>query len=834
MTGCPASPANTTDVFFKNFVTAFWNHQCGLSSPPVSPLPSTSCHNFKYIETWNEDNADNYWTGTYAQHAIMDNDMAKITYQYCSDCIVILGSTSAGGSGFHANGQSGFYDVALLAEATAWQALSPFYAPRGISIHDYWARTNVLPPPMVTTLVSNASSLCTNINTPNASCYVPAYQEFSRVTGSAVLGNAAIKAWAANLPVYGTEGGYGKFNNLCSTGTPDLCIAGIAEHMYAIAAQNTSTKSIPFDLLYASNTCTSPNDWGCYWNNGSSPQLPAINQVIAILGSHTITSAMSSTPITGGNKWTLQLDSGNAEIDWCDAWTPTVCTTTTSFSAQTTTATIANPSGVTSAIIGGALSLTQAPSLLFNSTQAATPIFSPVAGSYGPTQNVTISTSTSGATICYTTNGTTPASSTAGSCAAGSTQYVSPVSVSTSLTLKAIATKAGLTDSTVASAAYVINGSVAAVTFSPVGGSYAGTQTVTLSTVTSAATICFTVDGSTPTATTPGTCSHGTTYSTPISVATSEVINALATKAAFVNSSISSASYTINGAVITPVFSPVAGTYTSTQTVTISSASLPAPTLCYTIDGSTPTGDGAGTCTHGTTYTVPVSVAVSLTLKAIGTENLFTDSTVGSAAYVIQVATPTFSPVAGAYAGTQTVTISTTTAGSTLCYTTDGSTPTADGAGTCTHGTTYTVPVSVASSLTLKAVGSKSGLTDSGVGSAAYVINGTVATPTFSPVAGTYVGAQSVTISSATAGATLCYTVDGSTPTANGAGLCTHGTTYTAPVSVGSSLTLKAIGSKNVYSDSTVGSAAYVITAAPGAPLGLTGTAKLSGDIEIA
>ena len=178
------------------------------------------------------------------------------------------------------------------------------------------------------------------------------------------------------------------------------------------------------------------------------------------------------------------------------------------------------------------------------------------------------------------------------------------------------------------------------------------------------------------------------------------------------------------------------------------------------------------------------------------------------------VVTPTFSPVAGTYTSSQSVTISTTTTGATLCYTTDGSTPTANGAGTCTHGTTYSGPVTVATNLTLKAVGSLSGDTDSGVGSAAYVIAPLVATPTFSPVAGTYTGTQSVTISSSTGGATLCYTTDGSTPTANGAGTCTHGTTYSVPVSVASSLTLQAVGSLSGDTDSTVGSAAYTINPA--------------------
>lgn len=264
----------------------------------------------------------------------------------------------------------------------------------------------------------------------------------------------------------------------------------------------------------------------------------------------------------------------------------------------------------------------------------------------------------------------------------------------------------------------------------------------------------------------------------------------------------------------TPTFSPVAGTYGSTQSVTINTTTSGA-TLCYTIDGSTPTANGAGTCTHGTTYSTAVSVASSLTIKAIGTLSGDSDSAVGSAAYVITpptVATPTFSPVAGSYGSTQLVTISTATGGATICYTTNGSTPTADGAGTCTSGTTYTVPVSVPSSLTLKAIGSISGGTDSAVGSAAYVITPPAATPTFSPVAGTYAGSQSVTISSTTSGATICYTTNGSTPTANGSGTCTSGTTYVGTVSVTSNLTLKAVASKSGNTDSTVGSAVYAIT----------------------
>lgn len=79
----------------------------------------------------------------------------------------------------------------------------------------------------------------------------------------------------------------------------------------------------------------------------------------------------------------------------------------------------------------------------------ATPTFSPAEGSYSSTQSVTISCATTGATVYYTTDGSTPTTS--------STEYSSAISVSTTTTIKAIATKSGMTTSAVASATYTIS-----------------------------------------------------------------------------------------------------------------------------------------------------------------------------------------------------------------------------------------------------------------------------------------------------------------------------------------------------------------------------------------
>ncbi|MEV4150146.1 chitobiase/beta-hexosaminidase C-terminal domain-containing protein [Amycolatopsis sp. NPDC049691] len=95
-----------------------------------------------------------------------------------------------------------------------------------------------------------------------------------------------------------------------------------------------------------------------------------------------------------------------------------------------------------------------------------------------------------------------------------------------------------------------------------------------------------------------------------------------------------------------------------------------------------------------------------------------------------------------------------------------------------------------------------------------YTVGGgttTVAAPTFSPPGGTYAGAQTVTISSATAGATIRYTVDGSTPTASS-------TLYSGPISVPNSRTVNAIALKSGSANSPVSSATYTIGTQAGCP----------------
>src|SRR5271165_3666745 len=161
-------------------------------------------------------------------------------------------------------------------------------------------------------------------------------------------------------------------------------------------------------------------------------------------------------------------------------------------------------------------------------------------------------------------------------------------------------------------------------TFSLSAGTYLGTQTVSISDSTSGAAIFYTLDG-----TTPATSAGGSTlaYSIPITVSASETINAIATASGYSPSAVATAAYVIKSQVAAPTFSPGAGTYSSPQTVAISTTS-PNASIYYTTNGTTPT-------TSSTVYTAPLTVSASETVQAMATASGFFNSNVSSAAYTI-------------------------------------------------------------------------------------------------------------------------------------------------------------------------------------------------------
>jgi len=157
----------------------------------------------------------------------------------------------------------------------------------------------------------------------------------------------------------------------------------------------------------------------------------------------------------------------------------------------------------------------------------------------------------------------------------------------------------------------------------------------------------------------------------------------------------------------TPTFSPGGGTYAGSVTVTISDATSGA-TIHYTTDGSTPT-------TSSAVYSTALTFAQTTTLNAIAAAS-GNDQQRGGQCHLHRPATgghAHLQPGGGTYAGSVTVTISDATSGTTIYYTTDGSTPT-------TSSAVYLSALTFTQTTTLKAMAAVSGMTNSAVASATY------------------------------------------------------------------------------------------------------------------
>ena len=256
--------------------------------------------------------------------------------------------------------------------------------------------------------------------------------------------------------------------------------------------------------------------------------------------------------------------------------------------------------------------------------------------------------------------------------------------------------------------------------------------------------------------------------------------------------------------VATPTFAPGAGTYTASQSVTISTSTT-GSTLLYCTDST-------NTCTPSTTYTVPITVSSNEYIRAQGTHAGDTSSAIASAQYFIApvITTPTFSPPAGAITAGTTVTFSSSGFSPTFCSRI-GSAPTTNGNGNCTSGTAGN-SVIITSTETVYVIATQAGKTDSAVASAAYTISSPqVAQPTLTPSpSGIYYFPLTLTANTATSGAGLCYLLNsGSTPAGNGSGGCATGTFLANGGTLffpdgGASQVLKIVGVKSGYTDSVL------------------------------
>ena len=294
------------------------------------------------------------------------------------------------------------------------------------------------------------------------------------------------------------------------------------------------------------------------------------------------------------------------------------------------------------------------------------------------------------------------------------------------------------------------------------------TGKASITTATLLPSIYYTTDGTTPSST------NGTLYNGAFTLTEPTTVKAIVTKAGYTDSEVTTLTI---GKVATPTIQQETGTHN----VSITTAT-PGATIYYTIDGTTPT-------TSSTLYTGASEELGGKPIKAIAVKDNMINSDIGEGEIDIRCATPaiSFNNI------TSMVTITCGTEGSTIHYTIDNSEPT-------TTSTAYTVPFSVTSPTTVKAIATHGGLDPSAV---AELVISQVATPTIQNN-----GSNAVSITTETVGATIYYTTDGSTPT-------TSSTEYTVPLTENiSNVTIKAIAVKEGMITSIVGSNAVILQCA--------------------
>jgi len=325
-----------------------------------------------------------------------------------------------------------------------------------------------------------------------------------------------------------------------------------------------------------------------------------------------------------------------------------------------------------------------------------TPTFSPGPTTYHSPILVTISDSLSTATIYYTLDGSLPTMSSA--------VYSAPIQIATTTTIRALAASQGIPNSAVVSATYsIVLPQAPQPMFSPTPSTFSSAQSVKLSNNLNLP-MYYTTDGSIPT-------TSSIAYSGPIAVSMNTTINAITAAYGYITSPVASGTFLIQAP--TPTMSPSSGTYYTAQNITISDAVVGAM-IYYTTNGTIPT-------TSSTSCANPCKITVSATttVKAIASGGGYVSSSVAVATYTIAANTPTFSPGSGTYATAQSVTISDTTSGVTIYYTTNGSIPT-----TSSTSCSNPCPITVSSTTTVKAIAAATGISQSAVGVAVYTITG--------------------------------------------------------------------------------------------------------------
>ena len=535
-------------------------------------------------------------------------------------------------------------------------------------------------------------------------------------------------------------------------------------------------------------------------------------------------------------------------------------------------------------------------SIIFDLTKPVTTA-TPAGGTYGGTQTITLSCSDGAGSGCdktyYTTDGSVPTTA--------SPVYSGPLALSVTTTLQYFSVdRAGNTEAVKTQTYIIVPDTTAPVTTAtPAGGTYGGTQTITLSCSDGAGSGCdktyYTTDGSVPTTASP-------VYSGPLALSVTTTLQYFSVDRAGNTEAVKTQTYIIVPDTTAPVTTatPAGGTYGGTQTITLScsdGAGSGCDKTYYTTDGSVPTtaspvysgplalsatttlryfsADRAGnteavktqtyvintnpsmTINAGATYTISRSVTLSLfcgstgcTQMQLSNDNItwlaaetyrttrnwtltsgegektvyvkYRDSAgnwsgVYSDSIIFDLTKPvtTATPAGGIYGGTQTITLSCSDGAGSGCdktyYTTDGSVPT-------TASSVYSGTLSLSATTTLQYFSvDRAGNTEA-VKTQIYIIvpDTTAPVTTANPPGGTYGGTQTITLSCSDGAGSGCdrtyYTTDGSVPT-------TASPVYSGPLALSATTTLQYFSVDRAGNTEAVKTQTYTIVPDTTAPV---------------
>jgi len=293
----------------------------------------------------------------------------------------------------------------------------------------------------------------------------------------------------------------------------------------------------------------------------------------------------------------------------------------------------------------------------------------------------------------------------------------------------------------------------------PVIARVVGTDSIQISTRTEGTTIYYTTNGLNPT-------TNDQLYEKPFVMSQNGTVKAIAIHPLYYDSEV--ASTEVNWFKATQ---PVITVENKVVTITCSDADA---SIHYTLDGTDPTEQDM-------LYRDPITMTGSCTIKAITSKECFNNSTIAKVEFRASehsCGTPVFTRN-----GNKVTLSATPEENTTIYYTLDESVPT-------NKSEAYTEPIEVTENMTIKAIATNPALFQSEVGT--FEVNWFKAeTPEIA------FNGVNATITCATPGAAIYYTIDGTTPTE-------ESPRYSKAVTLTASCTVKAIAMKENFKPSSV------------------------------